>query len=115
MVLLLVGCDSGPKGPGAFSATLEILGPPVGAAIIDVTGEGVRSFAGTGDTQVFHDVRDVTAGSHRLIVVSASGTLGFVMQVDRVEAGPPVATVIDATGTDNQPRGPSGVEVRFSN
>jgi hypothetical protein len=83
--------------------------------MIAITGPGVQSFDGTGDTQVFHDVRDPASGTHRITLVSASGVIGFRMKVDQVELGFPVVTVLDAADTNNEPRGPAGIEVRFSN
>jgi hypothetical protein len=113
---VLGGCgDSGPQGPGSFTAGLDVVGPAVGAVIVDVTGEGIRGFEGTGDTRIFHDVTDVTVGAHRVIAMSGSGSISFRVQVDRVEQGFPIAVVVDAVGTDNLPRGAAGATVRFSN
>lgn len=111
-----VACgDSGPKGPGSFAATLAVVGEPAGAVVIHVTGEGLRSFEGTGDTQVFATELASVEGVRRLVAVSGSGSIGFRVHVDKVELGFPVAVVTDAAGTDNRPRGPAGLTVEFSN
>ena len=83
--------------------------------VIHVTGEGLRSFEGTGDTQVFATELASAEGVRRLVAVSESGSIGFRVHVDKVELGFPVAVVTDAAGTDNLPRGPAGLTVEFSN
>lgn len=112
--LAITACgDSGPEGPGAFTAMVEAQGPPAGAVVMDVTGDGIEGFEGTGDTRVFSAEVDAGTGLHRLIAVSATGSLGFRVRVARVELGPPTAVVVDAAGTDNGPRGPAGLTVRI--
>ena len=110
----LVACgDSGPEGPGSFTATVDVQGPAAGAVVVDVTGSGIQGFEGTGDTQVFSTVLNQQTGAHRLIAVSASGALGFRVRVDQVELGAPAVVVVDAAELDNRVRGPAGVSVRF--
>jgi hypothetical protein len=119
VAVLMVGSvacgDSGPKGPGSFVATVAVVGPAPGAVVIHVTGAGLRSFEGTGDTQLFATELASVDGVRRLVAVSASGTIGFRVNVDKVELGFPVAVVTDAAGTDNLPRGPAGLTVEFFN
>ena len=114
VVLAGAACgDSGPEGPGGFTAVLDAQGPPAGAVIVEVTGPGITGFEGTGDTQVFSTVLNAQAGTHRIIAVSASGSIGFRVQVERVELGAPGVVVVDATELDNDLRGPAGLSVRF--
>ena len=114
LLALVAACsDGGPKGPGTYTAMVEVVGPPAGAVILDVTGTGINGFEGTGDTQIFSTVRDQVGGVHRVIAVSATGALGFRIRVAQVELGLPTVVVVDAAGTDNRPRGPAGLSVRL--
>ncbi len=94
---------------------MAVVGEPAGAVVIHVTGEGIQTFQGTGDTQVFATEAGEVTGVRRLVAVSASGNITFRVHVDRVELGFPVAVVTDAAGTDNLARGPAGLTVEFSN
>jgi len=108
---LVFGCgDSGPKGPGSFDASLQIVGPPAGGVVVDLTGEGISGVAGQGDTRVF---TNAITGGYRVIAVSETGTITFRVQVNKVESGIPGAVVVNATGTDNGTRGPAGITVVF--
>ena len=102
--------DSGPQGPGSFDASLQIVGPPAGGVVVDVTGAGVSGIEEQGDTRVF---TNPITGGYRVIAVSGTGAITFQVNVDRVEAGFPAAVVVDATGTDNGTRGPAGISVVF--
>jgi hypothetical protein len=97
----LSACDSGPKGPGFLSATVE--GPvPLGAAIVEVHGEGVVGFEGAGGTHVFSAPTE--PGVHRVVLVGETpGDLRFRVQVREVRDDLPSATVMSAAGGDNIP------------
>jgi hypothetical protein len=106
LALLLAGgaCDSGPKGPGFLQASIE--GPvPLGAAIVEVQGEGVLGFEGAGSTHVFEapgTPSDPTV--HRLVLIGETpGDLRFKVQVQEVRDRPPSATIIQASGADDIP------------
>jgi hypothetical protein len=98
---LLSACDSGPKGSGFLSATLE--GPvPLGAATLEVHGEGVIGFEGAGSTHVFSAQTD--PGVHRVVLVGETpGDLRFRVRVQEVRDDLPSATVTSAAGGDNIP------------
>jgi hypothetical protein len=98
---LSAGCDSGPKGPGFLSASVE--GPvPLGAAIVEVQGQGVIGFEGAGGTHVFS--ASAQPGSHRVVLVGETpGPLGFRVQVQELRDAPPTAAVLSAAGSDNIP------------
>ena len=97
----LVGCDSGPKGPGALDAT--ITGPePLGAALVEVVGAGVRGFEDQGACQTFGAPLPSAVDTHRALVVCAGGgDLVFGIEVDDVSAEPPVATVLQTANPNN--------------
>jgi hypothetical protein len=101
MASLYTACDSGPKGPGFLSATVE--GPiPLGAAIVEVQGEGVIGFEGAGGTHLFS--APAQPGSHRVVLVGETpGALGFRVQVQELRDAAPSATVVSAAGGDNIP------------
>lgn len=110
LAALAIGCDSGPKGPGVLDGTVE--GPtPLGAVVLEVTGLGVEGFVGQGDTQAYGALLSPTEGRHRVVLVDRSGGLiQFGIRVTAVEAEPPVVTVVQATGVDNQPKLLTGVQ-----
>ena len=98
---LLSGCESGPKGPGPLSASIE--GPvPLGAAIVEVRGDGVTGFEGVGSTHVFSAPGQ--GGVFRVVLVGeVAGDLGFKVNVQERRDTPPTATVLSAAGGDNVP------------
>jgi hypothetical protein len=100
-LLAAAACDSGPKGPGFLTATIE--GPvPLGAAIVEVQGEGVLGFEGAGTTHVFTTPGEL--GVHRVVLIGEQpGDLRFKVQVQEVRDRPPSATIIQASGADDIP------------
>jgi len=110
LAVLTTACDSGPKGPGILDGTVE--GPtPLGAVVLEVTGLGVEGFVGQGDTQAYGALLSPTDGRHRVVLVDRSGgLLQFGIRVSAVEAEPPLVTVVQATGADNQSKLLTGVE-----
>ena len=101
VLLAAAACDSGPKGPGFLTATIE--GPvPLGAAIVEVQGEGVLGFEGAGTTHVFTTPGE--PGVHRVVLIGEQpGDLRFKVQVQEVRDRPPSATIIQASGGDDIP------------
>jgi hypothetical protein len=101
LATFLSSCDSGPKGPGFLSASVE--GPiPLGAAIVEVHGDGVIGFEGAGGTHVFSAPSQ--PGIHRVVLVGETpGELAFRVQVQELRDGAPSATVVSAAGGDNIP------------
>jgi hypothetical protein len=95
-------CDSGPKGPGFLTGTIE--GPvPLGAAIVEVQGEGVLGFEAAGTTHVFDSPGD-QPGVHRIVLIGETpGDLPFKVQVQEMRDRPPTATIIQASGADDIP------------
>jgi hypothetical protein len=101
LAALAAGCDSGPKGPGFLSATVD--GPiPLGAAIVEVQGVGVIGFEGAGTTHVFTTLSQ--SGSQRVVLIGETpGDLAFKVRVQELRDGIPSATVVSAAGGDNLP------------
>jgi hypothetical protein len=95
-------CDSGPKGPGVLTGTIE--GPiPLGAAIVEVQGEGVLGFEPAGTTHVFDTPSD-EPGVHRIVLIGETpGDLPFKVRVQEMRDRPPTATIIQASGADDIP------------
>ena len=104
-VLALAACDlGGPSGPaqviGSVTGNAEL-----GAAVVDLTWEGVTGFEGRGSTQVYSAPVSGSADRHRFVLVDAAGgDLRFTIALadDRLHA--PTVTVVSAVGTDNLPR-----------
>lgn len=100
LAVAATACDSGPKGPGFVSATIE--GPiPLGAAIVEVHGEGVIGFEGAGSTHVFS--APIQAGHRVVLVGDTPGDLAFKVRVQELRDGLPSATVVSASGADDIP------------
>lgn len=115
--LALAACgDDGPSGPGILEATVT---PPeglaLGAAALQISGEGIQGIREAGDTRLF--VSSVGATDYRVVLVDPTpGELAFDVEVDDVGAAPPSATLTSAADGDNQPVMQLGeVRVRFQN
>jgi hypothetical protein len=102
LAALLSACDfGGPGGPA------EVLGtvtghPRLGAAVIDLSWDGVTSLEGRGSTQVYTAPVPGSETRHRAVLVDATGgELRFTISLsdDRLDA--PALTVVSAVGTDN--------------
>ena len=110
----LVACDSGPSGPGQFTAVVTSPSGGVGAVILQVQGQGIQGFAGAGATEVLSNPMG-SEGTFRVVAVNeGTGTLQFRVQVEDLGAELPTASVISAAGTDNQMVvSVTGYQVRF--
>ncbi len=110
--LVLVGCESGPSGPGALEAI--VTGDMLGGVLLQVDGPGIQGFTALGDARVFGAPDAVRPGRHRVIVIApSSGELRFTIDVDDLEMEGPVITVLQATLSDDQLVTPSAVSVRI--
>ena len=102
--LLLGACDVfEPSGPGSLTARVEGQGAQVGAAVLQVSGTGIRDFTAAGDSRLF-----VRQGSEpdrwRIVVVSPDGgDPVFRIDVEDVSAALPSTLVFSAAGTDDEP------------
>ena len=111
-VLALLGCESGPSGPGALEAT--VTGDMLGGVLLQVDGPGIRGFTALGDARVFGAPDAARPGRHRVIVIAPStGELRFMIDVDDLEMEGPVLTVLQATRVDDQLVTPSAASVRI--
>lgn len=121
VVLWAGACDDDPSGPGTFDA--RVLSPadePAGAAVIEITGEGIEGFEASGSSRIFaRTVRAPTEengeGLYRVVVVAPAGSaLRFRVRVEDVAAGPPTATLVSVADTANHPVGsPGDHRIRF--
>ena len=111
---LLAACDSGPSGPGDFTAVVTAPSGGVGAVILQVQGQGIQGFRGSGATEVISNATGAD-GTFRVVAVNeGAGTLQFLVQVQDRGVELPTATVISAAGTDNQMvASVTGYQVRF--
>lgn len=113
LAVVLAGCDSGPGGPGTLRATLEPAPETsVGAAVLAVSGEGVRGISADGVTRVFDAGPDGEGGFRVLLVNTGSGDrLRFRVEVRDVGAPPPAVTIVELADLRNEPL-PSGAGAR---
>ena len=102
---LLSACDlGGPEGPAQVLGTVTG-DPQLGAAVIELSWEGVTGLEGRGSTQVYSAPVAGSPSLHRAVLLDAAGgDLRFTIHLtdDRLHA--PVVTVESAVGTDNLPR-----------
>lgn len=113
--VLLGACDLfGPGGPGTVTAHLQRPGEGLGAAVVRVSGPGIRGFSAAADARVFHGDREGEDG-HRVVVVNAAGEgLVFGIEVEELGAAPPAVRVLAAADTANAPLpDPGSVVVRL--
>jgi len=98
----LAACNSGPSGPGDFTAVVTAPSGGVGAVILEVQGQGIQGFVGAGATEVISNPMG-SEGTFRVVAVNeGTGTLQFRVRVGDLGAELPTASVIGAAGTDNQ-------------
>lgn len=104
--LLLGACDDGPSGPGTFTARVQAPADrPAGAAVIEISGEGIDGFRGSGSSQVFgRTVRVPTEesreGLYRVVVVAPAGSeLRFEVEMEDVALSFPAATLVSVADT----------------
>jgi len=108
----LMGCDlGGPSGPAQVVGT--VTGDPLlGAAIVELSWDGVRGFEGRGDTQVYAGAVPESAERHRVVLVGpAGGDLQFTIDLEDHRLDGPMLTVVSAVGTNNLPLPTSGLRV----
>ena len=110
-VLALGGCGDGPRGPGPVSATVEG-SAPLGAAVLEVTGDGITGFQGSGSTRTFD--ASVGPGVYRVVVVGTNpGALPFRILVEDRAGALPSAALVSAVDGSNVPFSTvSGLSVR---
>jgi len=103
-LVLAVGCESGPSGPGALDARVESLTSSFGAAVVEVQGPGIAGFDGAGTTQVFWSATS-QPDNFRVVLVSPEGsnTLAFRIRVGDLGGPIPGGTVIEAADLLNDP------------
>lgn len=105
-------CDDDPSGPGTLTGwVVSSVDEPAGAAVIEITGEGIEGFETSGSSRVFSQtVRPPTEeegeGLYRVVVVAPAGSaLRFDVRVEDVAAGAPTATLVSVADTANEPIG----------
>ena len=102
LVLSIFGCDSGPDGPGDITGTLLSPDVVVGGVVLEVVGQGVQSFSGTGGTKVFWATQ-ADPKVHRVVVIGqGSGDLEFKVSVEDRGKQKPRATVINLVDAKNR-------------
>lgn len=108
----VVGCDSGPSGPGTLLATVDA-GDALGAVTLEVVGPGITGFEGVGSTRAYGTTTSARQNRHRVVLVDPEGgTLQFGIQVEDVRGDAPTITAVSAAGTDNLERITSDIEIR---
>lgn len=102
--LALAGCDlgEGPAGPATVLGTITG-SETLGAAIVDLSWDGISAFEGRGDTRVYSAAVIGEGERHRLVLVGpAGGDLQFTIQLEDDLLYAPAVTVVSAVGTDNR-------------
>lgn len=109
---LVAACDLfGPSGPGSLTARVVGQGPDgqgvaVGAAVLQVSGSGVRGIASAGASRIFSR-QQTEPGTWRVVVVNPDGgELLFEIEVDDVAAPAPSTLIFTAADTSDEPISP---------
>lgn len=113
-VLVVAGCDSGPKGPGVLTA--RVTSPqPLGAVVLEFTGGGITGFQGQGTTQVFGAIGSGGSDTHRVILVSPSGATEIRFGIEFADRGGkmPSVAAISAASPANAALTAGGLKVRI--
>ncbi len=115
--LALTGCDSGPSGPGSLMGSIQGPEPPA-AALVLVTGEGIRDFQPVDGARLFWEPAGSATNSYRVLVIQmGEGSPEFQVQVEDLGSGRPTARVLELADGSNQPVPDTDVDayqVRFS-
>lgn len=99
--LLLAACgDGGPTGPGTLTGLVKSGPIPVGAIVLQISGQGIDGFSALGDQRLFHS--QVEPGLHRVVLVGSTlGDFTFTVSVQDVGGPLPAITIVEAVGADN--------------
>ncbi len=110
-VVGLLGCDSGPRGPGMVAGTVTG-DPQLGAVVLEITWRGIQGFEGLGTTRAYSAPVPDSENRYRVILVDPNGgELRFGINVDDAYLEGPVVTVVSAAGTDDLPKPVAGLGV----
>jgi len=107
----LAACDQGPDGPR------EVLGtvtgdPALGAALLDVTWQGIQGVGGRGDTQAYAAAVAGAESRHRILLLHAGGgELRFSVQLSGAGGDAPAFTIVAAADTADRPLPATGLSV----
>ncbi len=100
LLLAIQACESGPSGPGTLMG--RVTGAGLGAAVIEVVGDGIGSFDGRGNTRAYAAPVGGPENTYRVILIEPDGEdILFQISVADVGMEGPVMTVVSAAGTDN--------------
>ena len=102
LVLSAFGCDSGPDGPGDITGTLRTPGVVVGGVVLEIVGQGVQRFSGTGGTKVFWAPQTDPKVYRVVVIGEGGGDLEFKVSVEDRGKQKPRATVINLVDTENR-------------
>lgn len=111
--LVIAACDlgEGPAGPASVLGTITG-SETLGAAIVDLSWNGVLAFEGRGDTRVYSAAVVGEGERHRLVLVGpAGGDLRFTIQLEDDLLYAPVVSIVSAVGSDNLPLQVEGLRV----
>lgn len=98
------GCDSGLEGPGELQAALQGPVPALGAALLEVKGQGITGFSSSDDARIFWAPLSFPDNTYRVLVVRPTpGTLRFLVAVQDRGGPKPSASVIQVVTGDNLP------------
>lgn len=98
----LGACDLfGPSGPGDLTARVDAQDVDVGAAVLRVSGAGVKGFSPAGGSRVFSREQG-DPGTWRVVVVNPDGgELLFRIEVEDVAAPAPSTLIFSAADTSD--------------
>ena len=106
LVTSVVGCDSGPEGPGDLTGSIVSPGAQIGGVVFEVVGGGIQGFSGAGGSKVFWAAQENPIVFRVIVIGESGGDLKFNVSVQDVSGRKPRATVISAVDPDNQPLSP---------
>lgn len=112
LLVPIVGCDTGPSGPGTLQVV--VTGESLSGVLVQIDGPGIGSFSALGDTRIYAADDPELSTRHRVVLITpGSGELRFSMEVADVEMEGLGVTVLQATRADNRLVSPSAASVRI--
>lgn len=116
LALLSGACDFlRPSGPGPLDARVLPGGTGAAAAVVVLSGSGIRGFEGSGDTRLFAGRDPNDPDRHRVVLVNPGpGDLRFRVWVDDRSDELPTGIVVEAADTANaEVAAPGQLEIRI--
>jgi len=102
LAILVVGCDSLPRGPGELTGSVQSQYPSLGGAVLEVVATGVEGFSGVGGTKVFWAPQEDPVVFRVIVIGEGDGALKFSISVQDRSDRTPRGSVVHLVDSSNR-------------